>query len=88
MSPITNATIAVILGMGFALTAAAQGRHDEKPHGSTKPSATSTESYEPVPVTGGRHDERPHGPRKPAAKKQAATAEGTAASDASKAAKQ
>lgn len=61
---------AIILAFGTALaaTAFAQGRHDEKPHGSTKPSAESTEGkYEPMP--GGRHDEKPHGPRKLATKK-------------------
>lgn len=86
MKRTTTATIAVILSMGLALTVAAQGRHDEKPHGSTKPSATGTERmYEPMP--GGRHDEKPHGPRKPAAKKQSEKAEGAAAIDAGKAAK-
>jgi hypothetical protein len=80
MKPILTAVAAVILGMSLALTAAAQ-RHDEKPHGSTKPSA-STESYESVPVSGGRHDERPHGARKPAAKK---PGPGDAAAEAGKA---
>ncbi len=47
----------------FAIASFAQGRHDEKPHGSTKPSAEVVQ-YAPVPVSGGRHDERPHGPRK------------------------
>jgi hypothetical protein len=58
--------IAVVLAFAASLsgTVFAQGRHDEKPHGSTKPSATSSDGkYEPMP--GGRHDEKPHGPRKP-----------------------
>jgi hypothetical protein len=46
--------IAVVLAFAASLsgTVFAQGRHDEKPHGSTKPSATSS-------------DGKPHGPRKP-----------------------
>lgn len=87
MKPITTATIAVILGMGLALSAAAQGRHDEKPHGSTKPSVSSTEGLAPIPVAGGRHDERPHGQRQPAAKTQSEKVEGAAATDAGKATK-
>jgi hypothetical protein len=86
MKPILTAVAAVILGMSLALTAAAQ-RHDEKPHGSTKPSASSTEGMEPVPMSGGRHDERPHGQRKPAAKKPSEKAAGSAAPDAGKTAK-
>ena len=59
------AAVIVAFGTALAATAFAQGRHDEKPHGSTKPSAESSEGkYEPMP--GGRHDERPHGQRKPA----------------------
>lgn len=60
---------AMVLSFGtvLAATAFAQGRHDEKPHGSTKPSADAWETkYEPMP--GGRHDEKPHGPRKLAKK--------------------
>jgi hypothetical protein len=87
MRRITTATIAVILGMGLALTAAAQGRHDEKPHGSTKPSVSSTEGLAPIAIAGGRHDERPHGARKPAAIKQSEKVEGAAATDAGKVAK-
>jgi len=78
MKHITVAIIAILFGISLA---AAQGRHDEKPHGSTKPSASATEgNYEPMP--GGRHDEKPHGPRKPAQK-----AEGAATTEAVKAAK-
>ncbi len=62
------ATIVFAFGTALATASFAQGRHDEKPHGSTKPSAESTE-LAPVPVSGGRHDERPHGQRKPAQKK-------------------
>lgn len=62
------ATVVCTFGIALASTAYAQGRHDEKPHGSTKPSVQSTDGkYEPMP--GGRHDEKPHGPRKLAAKK-------------------
>jgi hypothetical protein len=57
------ATIVLAFGTALATASFAQGRHDDKPHGSTKPSAESTR-YVPVPVWGGRHDERPHGPRK------------------------
>lgn len=50
------------LSFGVATTTFAQGRHDEKPHGSTKPSATSEDTERKAsPAAGGRHDERPHG---------------------------
>ena len=62
-------TVVFACGTVLATAAFAQGRHDEKPHGSTKPSAEVVQ-YEPVSVSGGRHDERPHGPRKAWAKKQ------------------
>mgnify|MGYP001318972922 CR=1 FL=1 len=62
------AAMALVIGTALATTAFAQGRHDEKPHGSTKPSASTTEE-KCGPTTGGRHDEKPHGPCKPAAKK-------------------
>jgi hypothetical protein len=63
---ITTAVFA--FGTVLATAVFAQGRHDEKPHGSTKPSAEVVQ-YEPVPISGGRHDERPHGPRKAVVKK-------------------
>ena len=59
----------------LALSAAtySQGRHDEKPHGSAKPAAESTEK---APATGGRHDSgaTTHAPAKkaPAKKDKAA----------------
>ena len=55
------------LGLAFSGAALAQGRHDEKPHGSAKPSTSVTSA---APATGGRHDEGPnaHRPRKSAAK--------------------
>ena len=53
-----TAALAAIAMMG---TAAAQGRHDEKPHGSAKPSASQDKERKAPPMTGGRHDERPHG---------------------------
>ena len=58
---------ALVLGVAMASSVLGQGRHDEKPHGTTKPSAASETQYQPMP--GGRHDEKPHGPRKPVAKK-------------------
>ena len=56
------------LGLAFAGTSLAQGRHDEKPHGSAKASAGVISV---APATGGRHDEGPyaHRPRLSAAKK-------------------
>lgn len=56
---------ALSAAMGIAL---AQGRHDEKPHGTQgKPAAASdTPATERMP---GRHDERPHGKSKSTAKK-------------------
>ncbi len=81
MKRIAIAMTALLLSAGIATTATSQGRHDEKPHGSTKPSASATEvKYEPMP--GGRHDEKPHGARKPAQK-----AEGAATTEAGKTAK-
>jgi hypothetical protein len=62
------AALVLVFGTALATTAFAQGRHDEKPHGSTKPSAESTEGKS-QPMAGGRHDEKPHGTKKPAAKK-------------------
>lgn len=67
------ATVVLAVGAALATASFAQGRHDEKPHGSTKPSAEAAQ-YAPVPVSGGRHDERPHGPRKLVSKKDAAKA--------------
>ena len=79
--------ITALLGTALSLSAAAQGRHDEKPHGSTKPSATSSE--EPKgPGYGGRHDEKPHGtPKKASSKKKAEKAESSTATETSKTAK-
>lgn len=59
-------TVVLAFGTALATAALAQGRHDEKPHGSIRPTAASPESVR-VPVWGGRHDERPHGPRQAAA---------------------
>lgn len=63
------AAIVLVSGIALASAAAAQGRHDEKPHGSTKPSAESTES-KGQPMMGGRHDEKPHGAKKKTAHKE------------------
>jgi hypothetical protein len=59
---------AAVLGLAISGASFAQGRHDERPHGSMKPSA---ESAARAPVTSGRHDEGPyaHSPRRPAEKK-------------------
>jgi hypothetical protein len=56
------------LSLAFAGTSLAQGRHDEKPHGSANPSAGVTWV---APATGGRHDEGPyaHRPRPSVTKK-------------------
>lgn len=59
---------AAAFGIAAGSPAFAQGRHDDKPHGTQKPAATSGEQSSPSGVAG-RHDDRPHGPRKPAAKK-------------------
>ena len=79
------AAIILVTGTALGSTAFAQGRHDEKPHGSTRPSSASTEGkYEPG--MGGRHDERPHGTKKPAAKT-ADSKKGALSSDADKGSK-
>lgn len=50
------------ISFGVATTTLAQGRHDEKPHGSAKPAADSGDTERKAPPgVGGRHDERPHG---------------------------
>jgi len=67
MKRIIVAVIASALGAAVALTAVAQGRHDEKPHGLSKPATEQSEAS--GPSTGGRHDERPHGMKKKAAPK-------------------
>ena len=67
MKRIALQVIAVALGIGLGSATYAQGRHDEKPHGSAKPAASAEGST--TPGMTGRHDERPHGP--PTVKKQA-----------------
>jgi hypothetical protein len=45
--------IVFLFGTALASAAFAQGRHDEKPHGSSKPSVSATDTqYEPMPVVG------------------------------------
>jgi hypothetical protein len=66
----THAPIAaavIVLGAILATTSYSQGRHDERPHGSSNPAASVTSA---APATGGRHDEGPyaHSPRKAKAK--------------------
>ena len=67
-----NHLIAATLGLAFVLpfAATAQGRHDEKPHGMTRPAATAPEQPR-VAATGGRHDSglTTHGVKKRAAPK-------------------
>jgi hypothetical protein len=46
----------------------AQGRHDDKAHGTPKIMPMATES-QAAAAPAGRHDERPHGPKKAVAKK-------------------
>ena len=61
----TATAIAALIALAMAGSAAAQARHDEKPHGSTKPSASQDKERKASPIAGGRHDERPHGVTKP-----------------------
>lgn len=72
------ATVVLAFGTALATASFAQGRHDEKPHGSTKPSAEQSQAA--GPAMGGRHDERPHGTKKKTAPNKQATksGEGTA----------
>jgi len=51
--------LAVAAALAFAGSVAAQGRHDEKPHGTAKPVEGATIS-EPKVHPGGRHDEQSH----------------------------
>lgn len=53
-------TIVLTLASALAISAQAQGRHDDKPHGMTKPAESASEAVS-VPSAGGRHDDRPHG---------------------------
>jgi hypothetical protein len=65
----TLAALTLILGIALSTSAFAQGRHDEKPHGTGKPAATQ-ESKVTRTATGGRHDEgiTTHGAKKTSAK--------------------
>ena len=49
--------LAIILGIALSTSAFAQGRHDEKPHGMSKPATEAQESKDTRAATGGRHDE-------------------------------
>jgi len=51
--------LAAFAALAFAGSVAAQGRHDEKPHGTAKPAEGATIS-EPKVHPGGRHDEQSH----------------------------
>jgi hypothetical protein len=61
--------LALVLSVGLAGAAVAQGRHDERPHGynKAKAEAAAAAKVDQPAATGGRHDERPHGAAKPAA---------------------
>ena len=52
-------TLVLVATLALAATVSAQGRHDEKPHGTTKPAEGATIS-EPKVHPGGRHDEQSH----------------------------
>lgn len=43
MKPKTLATLTMILGIALSTSAFAQGRHDERPHGSAKPTVVAYE---------------------------------------------
>lgn len=64
MPSIARNLLAAALCIGVSVTSFAQGRHDEKPHGSAKPQASDDSVRKSPPMSGGRHDERPHGPMK------------------------
>ncbi len=66
----TLATLTMFLGIALSASVFAQGRHDEKPHGMSKPAATQ-EGKETRAATGGRHDAggTTHGPIKAKTKK-------------------
>ena len=71
---ITVATLS--LALVLPLSASAQARHDEKPHASTKPAATSSQQAR-VASTGGRHDSgaTTHGVKRPAVRKDSTSSE-------------
>jgi hypothetical protein len=66
----TIAFASLCLALAIAAPAAAQGRHDEKPHAQMKSAPDSQKSVREA-GTGGRHDEGPtsHGKKPPAKKK-------------------
>lgn len=67
----TLAVLTMVLGLALSASVFAQGRHDEKPHGTMPPAEASDKA---IPAGSGRHDERPHAVKKAAPKKQAAKA--------------
>lgn len=69
-------TTILVAFMALSMTAFAQGRHDEKPHG-TKKSAPAAAEQSRGSGTGGRHDEggTTHGKKKPQAKNGQGSAE-------------
>jgi hypothetical protein len=69
-------TLVLACAVALSTSALAQGRHDEKPHGSAK---ASTEASNSPSGMGGRHDEKPHGTKKKAEPKKAGAKQGEAA---------
>ena len=70
-------TATLVAALALSAATYSQGRHDEKPHGSAKPAAETTDK---APATGGRHDSgsTTHAPAKkaPAKKDKAADQKG------------
>jgi len=79
MKSFGTSVIALATALALGGAAYAQGRHDDKPHGTAK-ARPSPES--PVTErTPGRHDERPHGPAKKAKKADTKKADAKKAED-------
>lgn len=79
MKPVLTTTLSLLTVAVFTTATFAQGRHDEKPHGTMK-SAPNTSEQSRASGSGGRHDEgsTTHGKKKPAAKKDKSSAQDTA----------
>ncbi len=69
MISIGKGSVMAMLCAMLASPVFAQGRHDEKPHGTMKPEAGEQSERKSTPAAG-RHDEKPHGmAKKPKAPK-------------------
>ena len=79
MKPALTTALSVLTVVVFTTASFAQGRHDEKPHGSMKSAPSATEQSR-ASGSGGRHDEggTTHGKKKPAAKNDKSTSQDTA----------